>query len=165
MLRSFKIYRIRNGWQTYKTVCTVLKQHTIDMSFLYHPTQNNTLVEHTTMISIPNLVHWPPGPSQQRTAKSCRSWVVLIIWGEQRGVYIIQGDALTGERIDCSWKGGQIAEESRGVLNIVSCGCLFLPACSLFGHIQSLNVPGIWFTIVSEVSLIRAQNRWRGPAM
>jgi hypothetical protein len=41
------------------------------------------------------------------------------------GVYMIQGDALTGERMDCSQTGGQIAEQSRGRLKILSVASLF----------------------------------------
>jgi hypothetical protein len=62
----------------------------------------------------------------------------------KEGVYIIQGDALTGERIDCSQKGGQIAEESRGCLNIVPTAGLFHTQLAAYLAIyKASNVLGI----------------------
>jgi hypothetical protein len=62
----------------------------------------------------------------------------------KEGVYIIQRDVLTGECIDCSRKGGQIAEESRGCLNIIPTAGLFHTQLAAYLAIyKASNVLGI----------------------
>jgi hypothetical protein len=80
--------------------------------------------------------------------KICVGFEALVMettkFESKEGVYIIQGDALTGERIDCSQKGGQIAEESRGCLNIVPTAGLFHTQLAAYLAIyKASNVPGI----------------------
>jgi hypothetical protein len=76
-----------------------IKQHTIDISFSYHP----NLIKHT-------LLNIPTGAFQLQcpTLVQLHSQMQEVTeWSNhpeesKEGVYIIQGDALIGERIDCS---------------------------------------------------------------